>query len=143
MAPRLLTAPVTTPSKRMIQIQSNHAPDARPIESELELGGVWDPTAVADLIRSKSTANETPCFLFLGKKEAGLLRQHLGAIFGDENVPCLKDTYYMGLEVIEIACESFLLTSGRKTSRTLQDPISRRPAWRDASSDAVWHLRLH
>ncbi|GAA5484793.1 hypothetical protein [Haloferula sargassicola] len=135
--------PDNTPITIMIHIESTHAPDARPIEPELVLGDAWDPSAVADLIRSKSSHDESPCFLFLGKTEADLLRSHLGAIFGEENVPCLKDTYYMGLEVIEIACESFLLAGGRKTARTLQDPMSRRPAWRDADSDSLWHLRLH
>lgn len=142
LASRLLGQRDTTPYHRMIHIQSTHTPDTRPIAPELELSDCWDPTAVAELIRSKSTFQETPCFLFLGKKEADLLRDHLGAIFGAENVPCLKDTYYMGLEVVEIACESFLLTGGRKTSRTLQDPMSRRPAWRDEASDALWQLRL-
>ncbi|MBB5353373.1 hypothetical protein HNR46_003630 [Haloferula luteola] len=124
-------------------MEANHAPDAHPIASELILGDAWDPSAVAGLIRSKSSHQESPCFLFLGKREADLLRSHLGAIFGPENVPCLKDTFYMGLEVIELASESFLLTCGRKTSRTLQDPISKRPEWRDSVSDTLWQYRLH
>ena len=48
----------------------------------------------------------------------------------------------MGLEVVEIGCERFLFAGGRKTVRTLQDPISRRPAWRDRETDALWQFRI-
>lgn len=102
----------------------------------------WDTRAVSDLIRSKCRFGETPAFLFVGKKEAALLREHLAAAFGAEAVATLHQTYYMGLEVVEIGVDSFVFTAGRKVSRTLQDPISRRPAWRDAETDSMWHLRI-
>lgn len=102
----------------------------------------WDTQAVSDLIRSKSRFGETPAFLFLGKSEAALLREHLASAFGAEAVATLHQTYYMGLEVVEIDTENFIFTAGRKVSRTLQDPISRRPAWRDANYDSLWHFRV-
>ena len=71
-----------------------------------------------------------------------LLRDHLEQAFGENSVPKLRGTYYMGLEVIEIDVESFLLVGGRKTVRTLQDPIARRPVWRDKDTNALWQLRL-
>ncbi|BCU76424.1 hypothetical protein llg_11390 [Luteolibacter sp. LG18] len=116
-------------------------PDERHIAPELSFDEYWDADAVAGLIRSKCDHEETPAFLFVGKKEAGFLREHLGDVFGAESVVTLKDTYYMGLEVIELDCETFLSTAGRKSVRTLQDPISRRPAWRDRDTGAGWQFR--
>jgi hypothetical protein len=48
----------------------------------------------------------------------------------------------MGLEVVEIDRVSFVFAGGRKSVRTLQDPIARRPAWRDRVADTLWSLRL-
>jgi len=117
-------------------------PDSASVAPELELDGVWNTGAVSDLIRSKCEHGETPAFLFLGRKEAALLREHLAGAFGAEAVTTLRDTYYMGLEVVEIEVESFVYTGGRKLVRTLQDPISRRPAWRDRETEAMWQFRI-
>lgn len=116
--------------------------DTTKFPSELSIRGVWDSAAVSGLIRSKSSAGETPAFLFVGRHEGLLLRNHLAAAFGPDSVSTLKDTYYMGLKVIEIDVETYLRTAGRKTLRTLQDPIARRPAWRDEASDSLWQFRL-
>ncbi|MFD0895350.1 hypothetical protein KBB96_20565 [Luteolibacter ambystomatis] len=117
-------------------------PDTRSLEPELSLEGGWDSRAVSDLIRRKSSYDRTPACLFLGRREAALLRGHLSAAFGSNAVATLKSTYYMGLEVVEIDCDSFVYVGGRKTVRTLQDPIARRPAWRDADEEGLWRLRL-
>lgn len=117
-------------------------PDSATLAAELELDGTWNTAAVSELIRSKCEFGETPAFLFLGRKEAALLREHLAQAFGAESVTTLRDTYYMGLEVVEIKVESFVFTGGRKTVRTLQDPIARRPAWRDRDTEAMWQLRI-
>lgn len=112
------------------------------VPSELSLDESWDADAVAALIRSKSDFGETPAFLFLGRKEAELLKGHLAESFGEESVVTLNGTYYMGLDVVAIDCEAFLATGGRKAIRTLQDPIARRPAWRDRETDALWQFRI-
>lgn len=117
-------------------------PDVATVPTELTMGDKWDTRAVSELIRSKSANGETPSFLFLGAKESNLLRAHLAGAFGAEAVTTLHDTYYMGLVVVVIDCESFVHTGGRKTSRTLQDPISRRPEWRDRETEGLWQLRL-
>lgn len=117
-------------------------PDVTTVAAELELDGAWNTEAVSALIRSKCEYGETPAFLFLGRKEASLLRDHLAKAFGAESVSTLRDTYYMGLEVVEIEVDSFVFTGGRKVVRTLQDPISRRPAWRDRDTEAMWQLRI-
>lgn len=117
-------------------------PDSTSLVPELKMHDAWDARSVSELIRSKCRFGETPAFLFLGKKEAGLLRDHLAEVFGAEAVATLHQTYYMGLEVVEIGSESFLFTAGRKMVRTLQDPIARRPAWRDRETEAMWQLRI-
>lgn len=122
----------------------HHPPyaDLVSVPSELSLDESWDADAVAALIRSKSDFGETPAFLFVGRKEAGLLKEHLAESFGEESVVTLNGTYYMGLDVVAIDCESFLATGGRKAIRTLQDPMSRRPAWRDRETEALWQFRI-
>jgi hypothetical protein len=117
-------------------------PDAMSLAPELRMHDTWDARAVSGLIRSKCRFGETPAFLFVGRKEAELLRRHLADAFGSESVATLHKTYYMGLEVVEIGSESFLFTAGRKVVRTLQDPIARRPAWRDRETEAMWQLRI-
>jgi hypothetical protein len=128
-------------NKTFISLAAN-LPDTCTVESELRLAGEWDPAAVCELIRSKCTLGWTPAFLFLGRAEAALLRQHLAEVFGAEAVPVLKGTYYMGLEVIEIDVDSFVRLGGRKVVRILQDPIARRPPWRDRETDSLWQLRI-
>ena len=117
-------------------------PDLSTVPSELSLEDVWDGEAVSELIRSKSENGATPAFLFLGRKEAALLKEHLAKSFGEESVVTLHDTYYKGLDVITIDCASFLSTGGRKAIRTLQDPMARRPAWRDRETEALWQFRI-
>lgn len=122
--------------------QNETYPDISTVPSELSLEDVWDGEAVSELIRSKCEDGNTPAFLFLGRKEAALLKEHLAECFGEESVVTLHGTYYMGLDVITIDCETFLTTGGRKAIRTLQDPMSRRPAWRDRDTDTLWQFRL-
>ncbi len=117
-------------------------PDSTSVEPELEFGDEWDAGAVSALIRSKCDHGQTPAFLFIGRKEAGLLREHLAEVFGTAAVATLRDTYYMGLEVVEIACESFLLTGGRKAVRTLQNPLCRRPDRNDFQAEALRQFRI-
>lgn len=112
------------------------------VASDLVFQDRWDTTAVSDLIRSKCHHGETPAFLFLGKKEARLLKQHLAEAWGEESVTMLQGTYYMGLVVTTVDCESFLTTGGRKIIRTLQHPMARRPASRGEQVDALWEFRI-
>lgn len=117
-------------------------PDVATVAPELKMADKWDSKSVSSLIRSKSGNGETPSFLFLGKKETLLLQQHLGEAFGADSVTTLHDTYYMGLEVVAIDCDSFVFAGGRKAIRTLQDPISRRPDWRDRETEGLWQFRI-
>ena len=127
-----------------MNIKPYHAPypDISMVPSELSFEDAWDGEAVSELIRSKCAHGETPAFLFLGRKEALLLKQHLAETWGEESVVTLQGTYYMGLDIVTIDCESFLTTAGRKAIRTLQDPMARRPAWRDREVEALWQFRI-
>ena len=117
-------------------------PDISMVPSELSFEDAWDGDAVSELIRSKCAHGETPAFLFLGRKEALLLKAHLAESFGEESVVTLHGSYYMGLDIVTIDCETFLTTGGRKAIRTLQDPMARRPAWRDREVEALWQFRI-
>jgi hypothetical protein len=117
-------------------------PDSATLAPELVFGDYWSPEAVSELIRSKCAFGETPAFLYVGKTEAALLREHLAEVFGADAVSTLRDTYYMGLEVVEIECESFLFAGGRKAVRTLQDPLARRPQGRDLLTETLWQFRI-
>lgn len=127
-----------------MNINNNDPPyaDHISVPSELSFEDTWDGEAVSALIRSKCDHGETPAFLFLGRKEAGLLKEHLAEIFGEDSVATLNGTYYKGLDVVTIDCASFLATGGRKAIRTLQDPMARRPAWRDRETDTLWQFRI-
>ncbi|MGE9267941.1 MAG: hypothetical protein ACQKBY_07575 [Verrucomicrobiales bacterium] len=113
-----------------------------PVASEVELLDSWDPRVLRALIERKSREGRSPAFLFLGKKEAALLRQHLAASFGDESVTSLKDLYYMGLEVIELEMESFLRTAGMKRLRSFQEREGRKPKKSDIYSGSLWSFDL-
>ena len=117
-------------------------PDVASVKSELTMDKSWDTDGVSALIRSKCANGETPAFLFLGRKEAALLTEHLTDAFGPESVNSLHDVYYMGLDAVMVDCESFVFAGGRKTVRTLQDPIARRPAWRDRETEGIWQFRI-
>jgi hypothetical protein len=138
--PALLN-PHTIPIMNNLDHQAAY-PDTTAIRSALELGDEWNSEAIYELVRSHSGIDEMPAFLMLGQKEAKLLRGHLAKAFGEDAVITLKGTHYMGLEVVELRWESFVATAGRKMIRTLQDPMSRRPAWRDRETDALWQFRL-
>jgi hypothetical protein len=125
-----------------MKINTITLPDTRSLVSELEFHDEWEPPAISSLIRSKCAHGESPAFLFLGRHEAGLLRNHLAASFGAGSVPTLHKTYYMGLNVIEIDVDSFVHIGGRKRIATIQDPIARRSPWRDRDTDSLWQLRL-
>lgn len=78
----------------------------------------WDTLAVARLIRENSTAGVSPAFLYLGRTETQLLRDHLANAFGAASVMTLNETYYMGLKVITVDALSYLQTGGSKIIRS-------------------------
>lgn len=91
-------------------------PDRLSVASELSMDVTWNAGAVANLIRSKCVDGKSPTFLFLGEREATMLREHLAEVFGMESVVTLNGTYYMGLNVRTIRCERFFAIGGSKTT---------------------------
>lgn len=110
--------------------------------TELEFDEVWNALAVSNLIRSKCQNNESPAVLYVGRKEAALLRTHLAEMFGIEAVTTLRDTYYMGLEVVEVEVESLISTGGHKTIRTLSGAAKGRSALRDRETEVRRQFRI-
>ncbi len=78
----------------------------------------WDTLAVARLIRENSTTEISPAFLYLGRNETQLLRDHLAQAFGAASVMTLNETYYMGLKVVSVNADNHLQTGGRKIIRS-------------------------
>lgn len=114
------------------------APTELKPRSELELDNRWDTDALRRLINRKTAEGRRPAFLFLGAREADLLRQHLGAAFGPESVRTLKNLYYMGLEVIELEIDSYLRTAGIKRVEGLKEALNRNPGWEDLEASRFW-----
>ncbi len=90
-----------------------------------KFNGTWDTLAVARMIQSNSEAGKCPAFLFVGREETELLRQHLAKAFGEESVTTLHDSYYMGLKIVPVDAEAYISTGGSKLSQTVQAPVYR------------------
>jgi hypothetical protein len=102
----------------------------------------WNTETIRALINRKTAQNRRPAFLFLGQREADLLRHHLGAAFGPESVRSLKFLYYMGLEVIEVDAPSYLRTAGMKRVRGLEEALNRTPNHFDLEASSFWQFAL-
>ena len=111
-------------------------PDLVSVPSEYFMEACWNSRAVSELIRSKSIGGRTPSFLFLGRREAAMLKEHLAGVFGHESVVTLNGTYYQGLNVKTIQCASFFAIGGSKISRAHGTPI--RPEWRNREAEPLW-----
>jgi len=138
---RLKTTSILTHPHMNLTNHYQSYPDDVSIPTELSFEGSWDGDAVSELIRAKCESGAPPAFLFLGKKETRLLKEHLSEVFGSEAVITINGTRYKGLEVVPLQCESFLIIGGHKAARSLLDPMSR-PAWRDRDTDALWQFRI-
>lgn len=86
----------------------------------------WDSRVVTRMIRENSTYEISPAFLYLGRIETELLRDHLAQAFGAASVSTLNETYYMGLKVVSVDADSYILTGGKKMIRSsyLPSPLA-------------------
>ena len=110
--------------------------------SELKLVYHWQSEEIRRLIQRKTKSGRRPSYLFLGRHEADLLRDHLGAAFGPESVRTLKNLYYMGLQVVELDIESYLRTAGSKRVDALTEALNHRPSWKDLEASSFWSFLL-
>lgn len=97
-------------------------PDLYSRPTAFKMTETWDTFSIAKLIRDRSEIGRTPAFLYLGRTESELLRQHLAAAFGEESVTTLHESYYMGLKIITVDQEAYISTGGQKQTRILQAP---------------------
>jgi hypothetical protein len=114
-------------------------PEQTSISSDLFMETAWDTKAVSELIRSKSFDGRTPSFLYLGRREAAMLKEHLAEAFGVECVVTFNGLYYMGLNVRTIHCERFFGVGGSKTSR--RRCLSPHSGDRDSLDSSYWQFR--
>lgn len=110
--------------------------------SELVFRDQWDTESLRNLVERKTAAGKKPAFLFLGRREAELLREHIGAAFGPESVQSLKNHYYMGMEVIELDTRCYLRTAGAKRVSSLTEALNRKPGWRDLEASSFWFFSV-
>lgn len=81
---------------------------------DVQLGEKWDTSALRAVVDRRCHAGRKPSHLFLGRKEASLLRKHLGEAFGEESVATFNDLYYMGMLVKELDTHSCVRVAGEK-----------------------------
>lgn len=74
----------------------------------------WNTSALRAVVDQRCHAGRKPSHLFLGRKEATLLRTHLGEAFGEESVATFNDLYYMGMLVTELDTPSCVRVAGEK-----------------------------
>ncbi len=84
------------------------------LPKDVVLGESWDTHALRTVIDDRCLEGRKPTHLFLGRKEANLLRQHLGTAFGEENASNLDHIWYMGLRVVELQCGSVFRVAGNR-----------------------------
>lgn len=92
------------------QVGANYAD----LPKDVVLSDRWDTHALRAVIDARCADGRKPTHLFLGRKEADLLRQHLGSAFGEENASNLEHIWYMGLRVVELQCESVFRVAGNR-----------------------------
>lgn len=111
------------------------------VPQDLELDEHWDSHALRLLINERTREGREPSSLFLGQHEAGLLKRHLSAAFGEEAASTLNRTYYMGLEVIELASPRFFRVAGKKFHSQLESIEKDIRDWR-AEEFSRWQPRF-
>ena len=80
--------------------------------------------------------------MFLGRKEIGLLRQHLGDAFGEEAVSTFNDLYYMGMLVVELDAPSCVRVAGEKFMDKLERSGLDLSTWRE-DDFSEWSLHFN
>jgi|GEM_PF-1845849 len=97
--------------------------------------GVWDSSEIRELIDTRSENERIPSHLFLGKREAQLLRQHLRQAFPEQGEFDLQGFRFLGLEIVLHESDSLLRLAGdlymghlARTGKH-RDPIEDSPSW--------------
>ena len=100
-----------------------------------ETSAEWDAILVRDLVRQAQANGHHPAYLELGEREANSFRSFLAKAYGEEGLFILKDTYYLGLEVVQVGALSHLAVTGEKTQNASSGDLP--PLWADRSDRAA------
>ena len=73
------------------------------LPQDLNLTDKWNTSALRSLVDERCREGRKPSHLFLGRKEGGLLRDHLGEAFGSDSVSTFNDLYFM-FQAMHIYC---------------------------------------
>ena len=73
----------------------------------------WDRDLIEELIAENHAQGFQPTCLVLGRREVAMLKRHLGNNFGPPAAQSLKNTYYLGLKIVEDSATSLLCVAGR------------------------------
>ncbi|MEM0896359.1 MAG: hypothetical protein AAGJ79_05685 [Verrucomicrobiota bacterium] len=111
------------------------------IPRDLVLDDSWDTSQLRRLIDARCAADRKPTHLFLGRREAGLLRGHLSEAFGEEEVSKLDHLWYMGLRVFELDIDSFARVAGDKFMKQIDDDPEKLKKWK-RDDFAGWQLKF-
>jgi hypothetical protein len=106
-----------------------------PETSAADVDPPWDPILVRDLVRQAQSTGHHPALLQLGHREAAAFRAFLSAAYGAEGTLTLKDTYYLGIEVVEIDAETHLSVGGSKQHDAWDGSLP--PPWSDQATEAA------
>ena len=88
----------------------------------------FDPILIRDLIRKAIDAGRHPAHLVLGHAEAEAYRDFIRAEYGDEAPKDLKDSYFLGLHIVEEDTPSKLALAGEKPHDAWHDRLH--PLWK-------------
>ena len=90
------------------------------------------------MIQRKTEAGRKPAYLFLGRREADLLRRHLGIAIDSGSVPNLIGHRYAGLKVVDLETDSYLRTARKKRVEGLVEALDRQPGWHELEASSFW-----
>ncbi|MEM9480827.1 MAG: hypothetical protein AAGA58_14320 [Verrucomicrobiota bacterium] len=108
---------------------------------DLVLDDKWDTSQLRRLVDARCASGRKPTHLFLGRKEAKLLRDHLSQAFGEEEVSKLDHLWYMGLRVFELDIDTFARVAGDKFMKQIDDDPEKLKRWK-AADFAGWQLKF-
>lgn len=90
---------------------------------------VFDPIVIRDLIREAAAAGKHPAHLILGHAEADSYRLFLREEFDEPAPKDLKDSYFLGLHIVEEDTPSKLALAGEKPHDAWDAQFS--PLWKE------------
>ena len=103
-----------------VTLLSQEAPDS---------STAFNPIAIRDLIREAASEGRHPAHLVLGHAEADAYRTFLQEEYGQAAPKDLKDSYFLGLHIVEADTPSKLALSGEKSHDAWDSRLS--PLWKE------------